>query len=434
MRHFLIALVLFSSATVSALPLQTWPDWVATAPYVSKQVPPYAMVVRGIGTTNYYVLEVDPTTGALPVSGSFSFSDPSVGPTGSPVPAEASYTGLRDPSGDLIGANGDASGNTVVVGSGVAGTPAGGVVTVQGDAAGTPLPMVGIGTAGTPAGGVLTVQGDAAGDPLPIDGTVEASNFPTTVTTGNGTIDANTLRTATVLTDGTDTAAIEANGALRIEGQILNFPNPVDVNLGTPGASTVRTAAMLGVGSAAVSNSNPVPISDAGGTITVDGTVAATQSGQWDITDITGTVSLPTGAATEATLASIDGKDFATETTLSSVLTAVQNIESNSGGKSYADSVRNVYSSTSVTTVAWVQLIASVADDIDGITLFDSSGQTLELGIGAATAETRLLIIPPGGLDGFIPVAIAAGTRLSVRAISGTASTGELNITGYSNP
>lgn len=41
---------------------------------------------------------------------------------------------------------------------------------------------------------------------------------------------------------------------------------------------------------------------------TVTGTVAATQSGTWNITNISGTVSLPTGAATQTTLASIDTK------------------------------------------------------------------------------------------------------------------------------
>lgn len=73
-------------------------------------------------------------------------------------------------------------------------------------------------------------------------------------------------------------------------------------NYGTPDGTTQRVAAMLGLGSTAVSNANPVPISDAGGSITIDGTVAATQSGTWDITDITGSITLPTGAATETTL------------------------------------------------------------------------------------------------------------------------------------
>lgn len=48
------------------------------------------------------------------------------------------------------------------------------------------------------------------------------------------------------------------------------------------------------------SNSNPLPISDAGGSITVDGTVGANQSGTWNLNNISGTVSLPTGAATSA--------------------------------------------------------------------------------------------------------------------------------------
>lgn len=76
---------------------------------------------------------------------------------------------------------------------------------------------------------------------------------------------------------------------------------------------------------ALVANANPIPISDAGGAITVDGTVAvsgtvavtdnsgsltvdnagtfavqAAQSGTWNVTNVSGTVSLPTGAATAA--------------------------------------------------------------------------------------------------------------------------------------
>jgi hypothetical protein len=55
---------------------------------------------------------------------------------------------------------------------------------------------------------------------------------------------------------------------------------------------------------APVSNTNPVPISDATGSLTVDngGTFAvqAAQSGAWNITNVSGTVSLPTGAATLA--------------------------------------------------------------------------------------------------------------------------------------
>ena len=41
-------------------------------------------------------------------------------------------------------------------------------------------------------------------------------------------------------------------------------------------------------------------VGDGTGPLTVDGTVAATQSGTWNITNVSGTVSLPTGAATAA--------------------------------------------------------------------------------------------------------------------------------------
>lgn len=47
-------------------------------------------------------------------------------------------------------------------------------------------------------------------------------------------------------------------------------------------------------------NGGSLTVDDGGSSLTVDGTVAATQSGTWDITNISGTVSLPTGAATAA--------------------------------------------------------------------------------------------------------------------------------------
>lgn len=295
-----------------------------------------------------------------------------------------------------------------------------------------------------------------------------------------------------------------------------------DTDFGTPGTNTLRTAAMLGVGSTAVSNANPVPISDAGGVITVDGTVAATQSGTWDIGDITGTVSLPTGAATEATLVTIDAdtgainasvasidtktpalgqalaaasvpvtlpsdqgplavsqsgtwnitdisgtvslptgaatettlaalaaEDFATQTTLAALNGKVANgagtatgavrvtLASDSPrptastGRSMVELVRNDYTSTSVTTGAYVELVASTSAIINQLDIFDSSGQTLVLAIGAAAFEVDTYYISPGG-NGKIDLAIPSGSRVSVKAVSATANEGELTITALS--
>lgn len=49
-----------------------------------------------------------------------------------------------------------------------------------------------------------------------------------------------------------------------------------------------------------VDASGNIGVTDASGSLTVDGTVAATQSGTWNVTNISGTVSLPTGASTAA--------------------------------------------------------------------------------------------------------------------------------------
>lgn len=57
-----------------------------------------------------------------------------------------------------------------------------------------------------------------------------------------------------------------------------------------------------------------VNIQDGGNSITVDGavtvsgTIAATQSGTWNVNNVSGTVSLPTGAATESTLSTLNTK------------------------------------------------------------------------------------------------------------------------------
>jgi hypothetical protein len=96
----------------------------------------------------------------------------------------------------------------------------------------------------------------------------------------------------------------------------------------------------------------------------------------------------------------------------------------------YANSTRLDYSVTNVTTGAWVELLASVgANDIQGLTLFDGGGYAMELGIGGAGSEARLLLIPPGGFNGVIPLNIPATSRLSIRAVGAAlVNAGEIDI------
>lgn len=187
----------------------------------------------------------------------------------------------------------------------------------------------------------------------------------------------------------------------------------IDIDYGgTPGAAVPATAAFVG----GTDGTNLRGLkTDAGGELQID-VLSST---------------LPSGAATSAkqdtgntSLATVAGAVSGTEMQVDIVTTPSPT------GRTYADSARLPYGGTSVTTGAWVELDASTAATINGVLIFDSSGQTLELGVGAAAAEVRKLIIPPGGIDGFVPLAIPAGSRLSLRAISGTASVGELVLTG----
>lgn len=92
------------------------------------------------------------------------------------------------------------------------------------------------------------------------------------------------------------------------------------------------------------------------------------------------------------------------------------------------ETIENDYSSTNVTTGAFVELVAALGVTAVGLEIFDSSGETLELATGAAASEVRKMLIMPGGNSGVIPVSIASGTRLSVRAVSANATVGRLNI------
>lgn len=92
--------------------------------------------------------------------------------------------------------------------------------------------------------------------------------------------------------------------------------------------------------------------------------------------------------------------------------------------------IRNDYTVTSVTTTAYVQLIASTSAVVNRISIFDSSGQTLALATGAAGSEIIQLYIFPGG-NGQEELYIPGGTRVAIKAVSGTASVGELDINFY---
>lgn len=87
------------------------------------------------------------------------------------------------------------------------------------------------------------------------------------------------------------------------------------------------------------------------------------------------------------------------------------------------------YSGTPVTTAAYVTVNASTAAQSTILYIFDSSGQGLYLATGGAGSEVDQVFIPPGGWGAGIEITVAAGTRVSVKAVTATANAGFLMIT-----
>jgi hypothetical protein len=190
---------------------------------------------------------------------------------------------------------------------------------------------------------------------------------------------------------------------------------------------------------------------------TVTGTVAATQSGTWDINNISGTVSLPTGAATSAKqpafgvagtssadVLTVQGRagmtpvSIAGTGTLSSVI-----VEGFSTGTGYPINVqfstpptiggRNKvfiktidYSTTPVTTSAYTLLQSSTSATINQLTIADTSGSFLIIATGASGSEVDQLYIGPGGSDAPYQLRIASGTNVWIKALDTSATSGRL--------
>lgn len=162
-----------------------------------------------------------------------------------------------------------------------------------------------------------TLKVDGSGSTQPVSGTITANagtgNYATNITqvAGNAvaTGAAGILKVA--LTDGSGNPISSAAGALNVSG---GGGGGSGSNFGTafPTAGTAAGAEYLSSPPTLVSgNMNPLLLDVGGnlkvnvaaqtlGTLTVGGAVSATQSGTWNIAAITGSVVLPTGAATAA--------------------------------------------------------------------------------------------------------------------------------------
>lgn len=108
------------------------------------------------------------------------------------------------------------------------------------------------------------------------------------------------------LPTGAATATLQTTGNNTLSNIDTKLGGTLSVNVGLTDAQLRASAVPISFTRLA-SGTDSVTIVPSG-TQAVSGTVSATQSGTWNINNISGTVSLPTGAATESTLAALSNK------------------------------------------------------------------------------------------------------------------------------
>ena len=179
------------------------------------------------------------------------------------------------------------------------------------------------GTIATEVAGLLT-DTELRATPVPVSGTVTANLSAT----DNAVLDDIALDTEAIKTSLAGTLTVTGGGG------------GVEYTEGDTDATIVGSAIMFESNTgtntlSAVSNTTPLPISDAGGAITVDGTVAVTNAG---ITTIAGAVSgtemqvdvltMPTVTVTASNLdVQSGGADLATSTQAGAIQTSVELID-----------------------------------------------------------------------------------------------------------
>lgn len=370
-----------------------------------------------------------------------------IGPNGQPIPTESILVAGKDGAGDLIPVSVDSSGNVNV---NLAGTvPVTGTVTAnQGTAAALasawPMKLTDGTLTNTFTANGLKVDGSAVIQPVSQSGTWNINNISGTISLPTGAATEATLLTISGQLPATlgqkamaasfAVAIASDQSAIPVTSASLPLPSGASTSAlqitGNTSLASIDTKTLT-AGQKAMAASYPVVLASD------QSAIPASQSGTWNINNISGTVSLPTGAATETTLAAMSAKLPATlgqktsAASMAVVLASDQSPVSITGSISVGASagvanapVQNLYTSSPITTAAYTQLIASTTTAATYVDIFDSSGQAMILAVGAAASEVILYYVPPGGDQ--IHVNIAQGSRVSYKALSANATSGYL--------
>ncbi len=254
--------------------------------------------------------------------------------------------------------------------------------------------------------------------------------------------------------DGTNPQAIKTDSSGELQVDVLTLPTAtvtatnLDIRDLTFAAdkvdasgTTLGSNSGVDIGDVTINNGaagSAVNIQDGGNTITVDGTIAATQSGTWNVTNVSGTISLPTGASTLAEqqtqtthLATIAGDTTDIETAVELIDDTVATL----GTTTYAEAttkglvigaVRRDADTTLVTTTNEVAPLQVDANGRLKVEVF--SGETLPVSLTSTTITGTVAVTQSGTWDevgindsgNSITVDAPVGTPVNVQIGDGT--------------
>lgn len=196
------------------------------------------------------------------------------------------------------------------------------------------------------------------------------------------------------------------------------------------GASSgaVRTAAVLGNASGALAYDSGASSAATLRTVLATRHETATTPLATRLTNGTSFISVPLATQLPASLGIKTAAASLSIAFASDIATLPVSLASVPASPPYGYTVRNTYrldySSINVDTTNWHETISNLSGDVKRVHIFDSSGNAFEIGTGGSGSETQLFVGGPGGID--IDVAIVSGTRMSIRMLSGDATSGEL--------
>ena len=195
---------------------------------------------------------------------------------------------------------------------------------------------------------------------------------------------------------------------------------------GTPSADVLTVQGAVGM--------TALQVDGSGVTQPVSGTVTANQGGTWTVqpgntantTPWLTTISQGGNAATvtASNALKVDGSAVTQPVSIASLPAP--------GGRSTVLLYRNDYGTVNVTTSDYVQVTASTSGAINRLYIADTSGSAIILATGGAGAESDQLYIGPGGSDAPYELNIPSGTRVSIKALDVSATSGQIIITALS--